>query len=206
MQGSQITDSKIINDIKYSKKKERCFTKRKNTINQKHDAQTKKAIDEASQPGASSWLSAIPLEQYGFSLAEFRDAVLIRYGKELKGLPATCPFVQKYDTTHALDCKKGGFVTICHNNIRDYETNLLAKIHTDVETEPRIQPIEGEIVNGILGDNAIPDVRARGVWRDCQNAFFDVRITNTNSAAQLNLKTEKVLLRHETEKKRGYNR
>ena len=31
MQVSQITDSKIINDIKYSKKKERCFTKRKNT-------------------------------------------------------------------------------------------------------------------------------------------------------------------------------
>ena len=124
----------------------------------------------------------------------------------MKGLPATCPFGQKYDTTHALDCKKGGFVTICHNNIRDYETNLLAKIHTDVETEPRIQPIEGEIVNGIPGDNAIPDVRARGVWRDCQNAFFDVRITNTNSASQLNLKTEKVLLRHETEKKRGYNR
>ena len=46
----------------------------------------------------------------------------------------------------------------------------------------------------------------RGVWRDGQNAFFDVRITNTNSASQLNLKTEKVLLRHEIEKKRGYNR
>ena len=128
------------------------------------------------------------------------------YGKELKGLPATCPCGQKYDTTHALDCKKGSFVAICHNNIRDYEANLLAKIHTDVEIEPPIQLIEGEIVNGIAGDNARPDVRARDVWRDGQNAFFDVRITNTNSASQLNLKTEKVLLRHEIEKKRGYNR
>ena len=55
------------------------------TINQKIDAQKKKAIDDASQPGASSWLSAIPLEQYGFSLnkAEFRDAVMLRHGKEL---------------------------------------------------------------------------------------------------------------------------
>ena len=30
------------------------FTKRKNTVNQKIHVQTKKAIDDASQPGASS--------------------------------------------------------------------------------------------------------------------------------------------------------
>ena len=38
--------------------------------------------------------------------------------------------------------------------------------------------------------------------------FFDVRITNTNSASQHNVKIEKVLLRHEKykEKKRQYNR
>ena len=50
--------------------------------------------------------------------------------------------------------KKGGFVTIRHNNIRDYEANLLAKIHTLIETEPFLQPVEEEIVNGIPGDNA----------------------------------------------------
>ena len=87
-------------------------------------------------------------------------------------MPATCPCGQKYDTTHALNCEKGGFVTIRHNNIRDYEANLLAKMHTDVETEPILQPIEGEIINGIPGDNARPEVSARGEWRDGQNAFF----------------------------------
>ena len=76
----------------------------------------------------------IPLEQYGFSLnkVEFRNAIMLRYGKEIKGLSATCPCGQKYDTTHALNCKKGGFVTIKHNSTRDYEANLLAKIRTDV--------------------------------------------------------------------------
>ena len=59
-----------------------------------------------------------------------------------------------YETIHALNCKRSGFVTISHNNIRNYETNLLAKIHTDLETEPSLQPIEGEIINGIPGDNA----------------------------------------------------
>ena len=63
-----------------------------------------------------------------------------------------------------------------------------------------------EIVNGIPGDNTRPNVRARGVWRDGQNSFFDVRIINTNSASQHNLKTEKVLLKHEKEKKREYNK
>ena len=75
------------------------------------------------------------------------------------------------------------------------EANLLAKIHTDVETEPSLQPIEGETVNGITGNNARPDVRARCVWRDA----------NTNTSKQ-NVKTEKVSLRHEKETKQEYNR
>ena len=81
-----------------------------------------------------------------------------------------------YETIHALNCKRSGFVTISHNNIRNYETNLLAKIHTDLETEPSLQPIEGEIINGIPGDNARPNVRARGVWRDGPNAFLIFRL------------------------------
>ena len=81
-----------------------------------------------------------------------------------------------YETIHALNCKRSGFVTISHINIRNYETNLLAKIHTDLETEPSLQPIEGEIINGIPGDNARPNVRARGVWRDGQNAFLIFRL------------------------------
>ena len=54
MQGSQIPDSKIINEIKYSKKKESdvLLIEKILTINKKLDAQTKKAIGNASQPGA----------------------------------------------------------------------------------------------------------------------------------------------------------
>ena len=104
------------------------------------------------------------------------DAILLRYGKELKGLPVTCPCGQKCDTTNVLNCKKGELVTIRHNDIRDYKTNFLAKIPTDVETEPSLQQIEGETVNRIPGDNARPNVKARGVWRDGQNAIFHVEL------------------------------
>ena len=63
------------------KRKGVMFTKRNKTltINQRLDIQTKKAINDARQPGASSWLSDILLGQYGFSIskAEFRDAILL---------------------------------------------------------------------------------------------------------------------------------
>ena len=57
-----------------------------------------------------------------------------------------------------------------------------------------------------LEDNARLDVRARGFWRDGQNAFFDVRVTNADSDSQQNATVSSVLRRHELEKKRCYNR
>ena len=58
---------------------------------------------------------------------------------------------------------------------------------------------------GLTGDGARPDIRARGVWRKGQNAFFDVRMTNVNSNYQSHLTAERVYAKHEAEKKREYN-
>ena len=44
------------------------------------------------------------------------------------------------------------------------------------------------------------------MWTAGQNAFFDVRVTNTQSPSQIHLTTESVLKKHEQEKKRNYNR
>ena len=104
--------------------------------------------------------------------------------------------------THALNCKTGGFITIRHNRVRDL---LLNEICNDVEIEPPLQPLEGEIINGLTSVNARPDVRARRFWREGQNAFFDVRITNTNSEYQRHLTSEKIFTKQEREKKRQYN-
>ena len=92
-----------------------------------------------------------------------------------------------------------------HDNVRDFEANLLRKICNDVETEPRLQPLEGEGVNGLAGDDARPDIRARSAWRNAQNAFFDVCITNTDCASQRHLSDEQILRIHENDKKRSYN-
>ena len=166
-----------------------------------------KSVEQASEKGASSWLSILPLEDQGFTLnkGEFRDALAIRYNTELRGLPTKCPCGQPFNINHAMNCKRGGLVTIRHNNIRDFEANLLRQVCNDVECEPPLQPLDGEQISGLTGDEARPDIRARGFWRPGQNAFFDIRVTNTNCASQASMSTRKIFSKHEAEKKRNYN-
>ena len=86
----------------------------------------------------------------------------LRYEKDFKRLPSRCPCGQSFNRTHALNCKNGGFVTICHNRVREFEAQLLTETCNDVEIESPLQPLEGEIINGLTGANAKPDVRAIG--------------------------------------------
>ena len=81
---------------------------------------------------------------------------------------------------------------------------MLNEICNDVEIELLLQLLEGEI-SGLTGANVKLDVRARGFWREGQKAFFDVRITNTNSESQRHLTSGKILTKHERDKKSQYN-
>ena len=56
-----------------------------------------------------------------------------------------------------------------------------------------------------IKDDARLDIRAKGFWREGQNAFFDIRVTNADSASQRNKTLKSVLQSHEQEKKRNYN-
>ena len=94
-----------------------------------------------------------------------------------------------------------------YNNIRDFEANLLRVVHNNVEVEPQLQQVGNEQFNGLWEDNARPDIRAKGVWGNAQNAYFDVSVTNVNSDSQKkNMPVEKILSKHEQDKKRNYNR
>ena len=99
-------------------------------------------------------------------------------------MPSTCPCGQKFDMNHAMNCQRGGFVIMRHNNLRDFEANLLKSMHNDVEIEPSLQNITNEQITGNTNDEARPDIRARGVWRAGQNSFFDIRLTNVNANSQ----------------------
>ena len=186
-------------------------TERIKTITSAQTPHMQRTLEQLSEPGASSWLGALPLQSQGFNLtkAEFHDALALRYEKELKNLPAQCPCGKPFNTTHALDCHLGGFVNRRHDSIRDVEVNLLRLVVHDVEAEPTLQPVtnkQGYQKSANLDQDARLDVRARGFWREGQNAYFDVRVTNPNNASQQSSTIKSVLRKHELEKKRQYNR
>ena len=162
---------------------------------------TLKSIQDTKTLGAPSWLCVLPLVEFSFALnkGEFRDALSLRYGRPMNGLPAMYLCGQKYNVTRALNCKKGAFVTMRHNNLRDFEADMLSKLGNDVETEPELQPVTGEIIEGLSRNPLRPDIRARRVWRAGQNAFFDVRVTQTHSPLEIHLTTDSVLKKHEHE-------
>ena len=43
------------------------------------------------------------------------------------------------------------------------------------------------------------------MWRQGQNVFFDIHLTNTNVRSQKHLPVSAILKKHEKEKKRAYN-
>ena len=43
-----------------------------------------------------------------------------------------------------MSCKKGGLVSIRHNDLRDLTANMLSKVFNDVEIEPKLTPLTGE--------------------------------------------------------------
>ena len=168
-------------------------------------------IEQLSEPGASSWLGALPLAEQGFNLTkgEFHDALSLRYNRPVKNLPTKCPCDASFSVTHALNCHRGGFVNARHDQIRNFECTLLKSVLHDVECEPHLHPVvnrEGYQQSANLDDDARLDIRARGFWRNGQNAYFDVRVTNADSASQRNTTLKSVLRKHENEKKRCYNR
>ena len=168
-------------------------------------------LEQLSEPGASSWLGALPLQEQGFNLTkgEFQDALALRYQRQVKNLPSKCPCGLVYTVTHALNCHLGGFINARHDQIRNLECSLLKSVVQDVECEPTLHPVtnkNGYLKSANLDKDARLDVRARGFWRDGQNAFFDVRVTNADSTSQQTTSLKSVLRNHEMAKKREYNR
>ena len=69
---------------------------------------------------------------------------------------------------HALNCARGGYVIIRHNAIRDFLAEKLSEVCSDVQIEPQLQPLEGEVFSTrtvLTGEHARPDIRARGFYR-----------------------------------------
>ena len=62
---------------------------------------------------------------------EWRDALFLRYGLDTPEPPTHRDGCQaKLSLSHTLDCKKGGLVTACHNELHDRVADLAGKAFT----------------------------------------------------------------------------
>ena len=88
----------------------------------------------------------LPIAEYGFELSkqQFWDSISLRYDWEISKLPTTSPYGSKFYIQHSMSYKKGGFVTIRHNELRDLKAKLLSEVCYDTEIEPTFVPLSEE--------------------------------------------------------------
>ena len=168
-----------------------------------------KVFDAITEKGASNWLNALPLKEHDFYLDKqtFWDTIHLRYGINLSRLPTKCVCSANFTVEHALTCKKGGFINIRHNEIRDFTAELLYEVCNDVAVEPLLTPLTGETFHyksATTEDHARLDVSARGVWIKGSKAFCDVRVFNPLAQSYSNQTLKSAHKSNENSKKREY--
>ena len=151
-----------------------------------------------------------PITEHGFELSKqkFWDSVRLRCGWEIANLPTFCPYGGKFDIQHSMSCKKSGFVSIRHNDLRDLTARIVPEVCEDWETEPKLLPLSGEELHRRKtnrSNEARLDIRARVFWNSGQQAFFDIRVFDPNACKYLNKSLQQCHAINEDEKKRSYN-
>ena len=71
--------------------------------------------------------------------------------------------------------------------MRDLLAKFCSEVVRDVEIEPNLAPLTGEVLQpgANTADEARSDIRARGILRTAQDTFIDTRITNLNKVCFL---------------------
>ena len=93
------------------------------------------------------------------------DRPKINYGLHLHQLPKNYVCEQKFNAEQALSCKKGRFIKIRHNQVRDTTAKLLKFICNDVKIEPPLLPLSGASLSertACIQDTARVDLTVRG--------------------------------------------
>ena len=143
-------------------------------------AHFKRVIQNASEKGASSWVTAIPLYEHSTVLhkGDFRDAMCLRYGWDLEGLPGYCGCGHEFDVQHAMQCMYGGFRGLLHNEVvHVYKHAFKEAGYKVVWREPELQALTGEkfeYKSANMEDEARSDLSVLGFWTRMRRAFFDV--------------------------------
>ena len=81
--------------------------------------------------------------------------------------PSHCACGTNFSVDYALSCPKGGFPSICHDEVRNITAELLSEVCHDVEVEPHLQPLSDERFQQKTAntqDGARLDIAMNGFW------------------------------------------
>ena len=132
-QEHQPPDASEIRTLQLStgKQKDDCLSERLEQVNSSQPTKAKRAVELATEKGSSNWLTVIHKElDYNLNKTEFRDAIKLRYDREITDTPMVC--------------QRGGFIIHRHNEIRELEAEMLRMVCNDVEVEPVLEELTGE--------------------------------------------------------------
>ena len=106
-------------------------------------------METLNQKGISNWLPNLPIKVLGYELTkrEFCDAIKIRYNWPLDRITSQCICGASFDVTHALSCKKGGLITLRHNEVKDLTSESFDEVCLDVRKEPILQEVKMKILH-----------------------------------------------------------
>ena len=79
------------------------YKQKKESLLEELNDQGKLMVQLASEKGSSSWLTALPLNDFGFCLnkKQFADTIALRYNLHMKDAPRTCACGGDYSVNHA---------------------------------------------------------------------------------------------------------
>ena len=157
-------------------------------------------VETLNQKGISNWLTKLTIKELGYELTkqEIWDAIKIRYNWPLDRIPSQCICGTSFDVTHALSCKKCGFITLRHNEVPNITSELLDEVCVDVRKEPILQDVH------VKQTKVKTPVSALNFWTTGQRAFFGVRVFNLFAQRHSNMAVEKCFRANENEKKVSY--
>lgn len=110
-----------------------------------------------------------PLDKQGFHLdkSTFSDSLRVRHNTQLKHLLTRCVDQAVFDIEHSLSYKKGEFITLRHDEVKDFQEQQLT-VCNDKRIEPQLKLFSGvlcHIQSAKTTDDARVDNSARSGQR-----------------------------------------
>ena len=126
-------DDSIVSSLQQSVRREKneMFRTRLNDIKKSLTLKTQHSVWLATEKGVSNRLTVILIDEMGFTRPEqgrVWDPLKLSYDWEIADKLFICVCGDVFNVDHAMVCSRGGFIIQRHNELRNFEADLLSML------------------------------------------------------------------------------